>query len=114
MESITNPYPDMILDLPEIDTSLQGIRGWLLNNNTMSAVFFELEPIGKIPDHSHCAQWGMVLEGKMNLTINGETRLYTRGDRYYIPEGIIHSAEFLTRCYVIDYFADPNRYNIKS
>ncbi len=113
MEEIKNPYPEMILNLPEIDISLNGVRGWLLQNDSMSAVFFELEPIGKIPDHSHCAQWGMVLEGKMKLTIDGETKLYSRGDRYFVPEGVVHSAEFLTKCYVIDFFADPDRYDKK-
>lgn len=113
MEEIKNPYPEMILNLPEIDISLNGVRGWLLQNDLMSAVFFELEPIGKIPDHSHCAQWGMVLEGKMKLTIDGVSKLYSRGDRYFVPEGVVHSAEFLTKCYVIDFFADPDRYEKK-
>jgi len=108
-----NPYPEMIKNLPEIDIALDGVRGWLMRDVTISAVFFELEPIGKIPDHSHCAQWGMVLEGEMKLTINNETKIYRNGDRYLIPEGVIHSAEFLTKCYVIDFFADPNRYKKK-
>jgi len=113
MEEIKNPYPEMIMNMPEIEIPIDGIRGWLLKNDTISAVFFELEPIGKIPDHSHCDQWGMVLEGKMRFTIDGETKVYTRGDRYFIPEGIVHSAEFITKCYVLDFFADPNRYNEK-
>ncbi len=113
MKELQETYPEMIKSLPEIDIALDGVRGWLMQDGTISAVFFELEPIGKIPDHSHCAQWGMVLEGKMKFTIDGETKIYTRGDRYYIPEGIIHSAEFITKCYVIDFFADPNRYKKK-
>ena len=56
----------------------------------------------------------MVLAGKMKLTIDGETKTYTNGDRYLIPEGIVHSAEFITKCYVIDFFADPNRYKKKT
>ena len=108
-----NPYPEMIKNLPEIDIALDGVRGWLMRDDKISVVFFELEPIGKIPDHSHCAQWGMVLEGEMKLTINNETKIYRNGDRYLIPEGVIHSAEFLTKCYVIDFFADPNRYKKK-
>ena len=113
MEKMKNPYPEMIKNLPEIEIALDGVRGWLMQDDAISAVFFELEPIGKIPDHSHCTQWGMVLEGKMKLTIDGKTKTYTNGDRYLIPEGIIHSAEFITQCYVIDFFADPNRYKKK-
>jgi len=113
MKELQNPYPEMIKNLPEIEINLEGVRGWLMQDVSISAVFFELDPIGKVPDHSHCAQWGMVLEGKMKLTIDGETKIYTKGDRYFIPEGIIHSAEFITKCFVIDFFADPNRYKRK-
>ena len=113
MEEIKNPYPEMIMNMPEIEIPIDGIRGWLLKNDTVSAVFFELEPIGKIPDHSHCDQWGMVLEGKMRFTIEWETMFNTRGDLDFITEVIVHSAEFITKCYVLDFFADPNRYSEK-
>lgn len=113
MKSIKNPYPEMITNLPQADIPFEGVKGWIMQDENISAVFFELNPIGKVPDHSHCAQWGMVLEGKMKLTINGEISTYTKGDRYFIPEGIVHSAEFLTKCYVIDFFADPDRYKKK-
>jgi quercetin dioxygenase-like cupin family protein len=109
-----NPYPEMIMNLPEIDVNLSGVRGWLLRNEFLSAVFFKLDPIAKIPPHSHCAQWGMVLEGKMKLTIDGKTKLYTRGDRYFIPRDVVHSAEFVTQCFVVDYFEDPKRYHVKN
>jgi len=113
VNKIKNPYPEMILGLPQADIPFEGVKGWIMQDEKVSAVFFELDPIGKVPDHSHCAQWGMVLEGKMNLTIDGKTSTYMKGDRYFIPKGIIHSAEFLTKCYVIDFFADPDRYKKK-
>jgi len=49
----------------------------------------------------------------MKLTIGNDTKIYQKGDWYYIPEGIVHSAEFLTKVFVIDVFDDPNRYQIK-
>lgn len=108
------PYPEMIRDLPEIDISLEGVRGWLLQSEGKQAVFFDLEPIGEVPLHSHCAQWGIVLEGKMSLTIGEETKIYQKGDWYYIPEGVVHGATFLTRVQVIDVFDAPDRYKPKS
>ena len=107
------PYPSMIRNLPEIDIPIDGIRGWLLQSDGAQIVFFDIDPVGKMPDHSHCAQWGIMLSGKMKLTIGNDTKIYQRGDRYYIPEGIVHSAEFLTKVFVIDVFDDPNRYQIK-
>ena len=54
-----------------------------------------------------------MLDGKMKLTIGDETKIYQKGDWYYIPEGIAHSAEFLTKVFVIDVFDHSNRYQIK-
>ncbi len=107
------PYPDMIRNLPEIDIPIEGIRGWLLQNDSIQSVYFDIQPIGEIPPHSHCDQWGVVLEGEMRLTIDGETKTYRRGDRYFIPEGVVHSAIFLTHVHLIDYFNAPDRYGTK-
>jgi len=106
-------YPEMIRDLPEIDIPVDGVRGWLVQSEKRQVVLFEIEPIGKIPDHSHGDQWGIMLDGKMKLTIAGVTKIYENGDIYFIPSGVVHSAEFLTKVRVIDFFEDVNRYNIK-
>ena len=107
------PFPDMIRDLPEIEIALEGIRGWLLENDNKQVVFFDIAPVGILPPHSHCSQWGIVLEGKMRLTIGEETKLYEKGDWYFIPEGVVHSAEFLTQVHAIDVFDAPDRYQKK-
>ncbi|KKL85462.1 hypothetical protein LCGC14_1954490 [marine sediment metagenome] len=45
-----------------------------------------------VPEHSHEAQWGIILEGKIDLVIDGKLNTYSKGDRYFIPEGVKHSA----------------------
>jgi quercetin dioxygenase-like cupin family protein len=106
-------YPEMVRDLPEIDVPLEGVRGWLLQSKDKQVAFFDIEPVGKVPPHSHCAQWGFVVEGEMSLTIGEKTRIYRKGDWYFIPEGVVHSATFLTRVNAIDVFDDPERYKVK-
>ncbi|MCD6162860.1 MAG: cupin domain-containing protein [candidate division Zixibacteria bacterium] len=106
-------YPDMIRNLPEIDININGIRGWLLQDGKKQAVFFDIQPVGKVPPHTHCAQWGIMLEGEMSLTIGDDIKVYRKGDQYYIPEGVVHSANFLSRVNVIDVFDAPDRYNVK-
>ncbi len=108
------PYPEMIKSLPEIEIPIDGIRGWLLQSTNKQVVFFEIEPVGNMPDHSHCSQWGIVVDGEMELTINDQMKVYRKGDSYFIPAGVVHSANFPTKVMVIDVFDDPERYKIKS
>jgi quercetin dioxygenase-like cupin family protein len=107
------PYPDMIRGLPEIDIPIAGVRGWLLQGGATQIVFFDIEPVGAIPPHSHKAQWGVVLEGEMELTIDGETATRRKGDWYFIPAGVVHSATITKRIQVIDIFDEPARYQTK-
>ena len=52
----------------------------------------------------------MVFEGEMELTIGDETRTYRKGDHYFVPEGVLHSALFKTKTWLMDLFADRDRY----
>ncbi len=106
-------FPDMIRGLPEIDIAINGVRGWLLEDGSRQVVFFDIEPVGEVPPHSHCAQWGLMVEGEMTLTIGEETRVCRKGDWYFIPEGVVHSARFASRVNVIDIFDAPDRYRAK-
>jgi len=38
----------------------------------------DIDPIGEVPPHSHGAQWGVVVEGEMELTID----VFADVDRY--------------------------------
>ena len=108
------PYPEMIHSLPEIEIPIDGIRGWLLRSTDKQVVFFKIEPVGNMPDHSHCAQWGIVVDGEMELTIGDQTKIYRKGDSYFIPAGVVHSANFPTKVLVIDVFDSSDRYKTKS
>lgn len=107
------PFPEMIRGLPEVDMPFRGIKAWLLQGSEQQVVFFDIEAVGEVPPHSHCAQWGIMVEGEMSLTIDGKSKVYRKGEWYYIPEGKVHSATFLTRVNVIDVFDDPERYKAK-
>jgi quercetin dioxygenase-like cupin family protein len=113
---MTNPYPPIICDLPQADLppALEGARGWLLQGQSRQAVFFELPPGTTVPEHAHGAQWGVVLEGELELTVAGHARSLRRGDRYEIPAGAPHSAVCPKGALVLDLFADPARYRPRS
>ena len=104
------PFPEMIRSLPEIDIPIEGVRGWLLQGPEQQLVFFDLETIAEVPLHTHGEQWGVLIAGEMELTIANKTRIYHSGEWYHIPADTPHSAKFLKRCFVIDFFADKQRY----
>ena len=107
-------FPSCITSLPEVDAGFNGVRGWVAQGNTTQIVFFDIEAAGNVPPHAHGEQWGIVVDGELEFTIDGVTRVYRKGDSYHIPAGVVHSARFPTPCRVIDFFPDPDRHKIKA
>jgi quercetin dioxygenase-like cupin family protein len=108
-------YPEVITCLPEAEIPFEGVKAWILQADTRQLVFFEFEAYANVPDHSHTyPQWGIVIDGKMELTISGKPRICKRGTEYVIPAGARHRARFLSRTRVIDFFSEKNRYKPKT
>jgi quercetin dioxygenase-like cupin family protein len=110
MKTDNKSFPGLITNLPRADIPIEGVRAWISQGSDHQVVFLDIEPIGAIPPHSHGEQWGIVVEGEMELTIGGETRRYGPGDSYHVPAGVEHSARFLSHFRAIDVFADRRRY----
>jgi quercetin dioxygenase-like cupin family protein len=106
-------YPEMIERLPDIDIPNPGVRGKLFQGEGMQAVFFSVETTGEIAPHQHQAQWGVVLEGEMLMTVDGVIHKYGRGDSYFIPAGVTHSIRILSPLKALDFFDEPARYRPK-
>ena len=66
-------YPEMIERLPDIDIPNPGVRGKLFQGEGLQAVFFSVETPAEIAPHQHQAQWGVVLEGELLMTVDGVT-----------------------------------------
>jgi quercetin dioxygenase-like cupin family protein len=108
-------YSEVITRLPEADIPFKGVKAWILQGEKHQLIFFEMEPYAVVPEHSHdYAQWGMVIEGKMELTINGKVRICEKGDEYVIPVQAKHYAKFQRKSRVMDFFSEKNRYRAKS
>jgi len=109
-----SPFPKAITTLPQAAIAFTGVKGWLSQAKDHQLVFMDIAPIGEVAPHAHGAQWGIIVDGEMELTSGGKKQIYRKGDRYFIPKGVVHSARFTTRTFVIDFFADKSRYKAKT
>jgi quercetin dioxygenase-like cupin family protein len=110
---MTEIFPEPIRSLPEADIPLEGIKAYLSQSESHQIVFMEFSKDVELPEHSHAAQVGIVLEGKIDLAIGGDRQTYAKGDRYYIPEGVKHSGKIYAGYADITFFNEPNRYQAK-
>ena len=108
--------PEIITRLPEIELPLPAskVRTSLLQSDNGQIVFFEIFENIDLPEHSHKGQWGTVIEGQVDLTVNGETKTYRPGGSYFIPAGAIHSASIAAGTKLIEFFEEPDRYAQKT
>ena len=86
---------------------LPGIRARTFWGERMLLSLVDLAARATIPPHSHPhEQVGIVMQGEMELTIAGETRLVRVGDVYVIPGGVEHSVRMgEAPCQVAETFA---------
>jgi len=77
------------------------------------AVFFSVHEDIELPPHSHKAQWGTVLAGRLDLTVDGTTTTYHPGDSYFIPSGVTHAVRVAAGSRLLDVFEEPDRYPLK-
>jgi len=109
---ITMNYPEIISKLPKINVPINGVKGYLLQGRDHQLVFFDFAESSTIPPHSHGAQWGIVVDGEIRLTISGAEKTYRKGDSYFIPAGTEHSGFTSAGFKAIDFFDQPNRYRV--
>ena len=106
-------FPKPIINLPEADIPIEGIKAYLSQSDTHQIIFMEFKKDVDLSEHSHAAQIGIVLEGQIDLTIDGKKKTYTKGDRYYIPDGVLHSGKIYAGYADITFFDESDRYSMK-
>jgi quercetin dioxygenase-like cupin family protein len=110
---MTEIFPEVVRKLPEADISIPGLTAFLSQDKNHQIVFMHFSEDAEVAPHSHGAQWGIVLEGKIALAIEGNERTYTKGDRFYILKGEVHSAKISAGYASMEFFEDKDRYKIK-
>lgn len=110
------PYPDFIQSFHSIDVPFPEdvVQTAVVKSEQGLVAFFTFFKDMELPPHSHGAQWGTVVEGEIEFTIDGETKVYRPGDSYSIPAGVIHGAQIKAGTRVIDVFEEADRYPLKT
>ncbi|MCM0755030.1 cupin domain-containing protein [Desulfovibrio aminophilus] len=105
--------PPLLTGLPMIDLPMEGIEGHLLQSDNVQGVFFRAKAGVFFPEHRHEVQWGVILEGEFEITIDGMTTRYGKGDTYFIPEGVLHSGRYRTDALSFDVFGGRDKFRKK-
>ena len=103
-------FPKPIRNLPEADIPIDGITAYLSQSDTHQILFMHFDNDVDLPEHTHAAQYGIVLEGKIELVIGSKKQCFSKGDRYFIPEGIKHSGKISAGYADVTFFNETNRY----
>ena len=111
---MTSIFPDPIQNLPVADVPLDGVTAYLSQGENHQMVFMEFDVDSCAAEHSHDeSQWTIVLEGRNDMTIEGVTRTYTKGDRFFIGKGVLHSAKVYKGYADLTFFNQKDRYAAK-
>jgi quercetin dioxygenase-like cupin family protein len=106
-------FPNLVTDLPHADIPLDGLTSYLLQCAEHQVIFMSFEKEADVSEHRHAAQWGVVLDGRIELTIDGKGRVYEKGDTYFIPENTPHSARIGAGYKDLTLFGQRDRYRVQ-
>ncbi len=84
---------------------LPGFVGKFVHTDQMTVAHWEIKAGSILPLHDHPhEQIVNMIEGELEMTIEGVTRIMTAGQTYAIPGNVPHEGKALTDCKVIDVF----------
>lgn len=106
-------FPKPILDLPKADIPIDGLKAYLAQGEHFQILYMKFDKDVIIDEHAHESQWGVILEGQIDLNIDNKELVFRKGDRYFIPKGVKHSAKIYKGYADITYFNQKDRYKKK-
>lgn len=98
----------------EADIPIEGAKAYLSQTEDHQLLFMQFDEDVELAEHTHEAQVGFVLNGRIKLIIEGVEKEYSKGDIYYIPENVKHSGKIHRGYADITFFAEPQRYSSRN
>jgi|SRR5215469_7791361 len=83
-----------------------GITGYYAHGDKHTFGFVDIKKGSVVPEHHHMQeQITYIIEGQLDMVIDGKLCTLTAGMYHIIPSNISHSAVAMTDCKVIDTFS---------
>lgn len=105
-----------VIHLSNIDSKeiLPGFRAKFVHTDNITLSYWDVDKGAVLPLHKHIhEQVTQVEEGEFELTIAGETKIYTKGMVAVIPSMVEHGGVALSDCKLSDIFS-PVREDYKA
>ena len=100
-------FHNIIKKIPSRDYGIDGLEVHVDHTSTGTVYFVSAEKEVAFPEHSHAAQWTIVVTGSCTFNANGETKVYNAGETYFIPAGLKHQITLHAGYSEVDYVDDP-------
>lgn len=92
----------------------EGVTAQVVHTANLSIAHVVLLKDSVVPQHTHHQEQIVnVIDGELELTVNGEVTVLTRGKALVLQPMVPHSARAITQVYVIDVF-HPAREDFKA
>ena len=83
-----------------------GLRARLIHTDRQTHSWVEVDAGASFPEHQHPhEQIVSVIEGELELVVDGTTHRLTAGSVFVIPSEVRHSGRGVTACRVLDVFS---------
>jgi quercetin dioxygenase-like cupin family protein len=84
---------------------IPGYHGKFVHTENMTLAYWNIAAGAPLPEHAHPHEQVVnVIEGIMELTVEGEVHELKEGSVMVIPGGVPHAGKAVTTCRVIDVF----------
>ena len=101
--------PEFLGRVPLVETGIDGVTARAIRG-AMLCMLFEFSKDVHVPEHSHGAQFGVVVAGSLRVRKGAVVSQFRGGDSYLVKSGELHEAWIKQGTVLIEFFEDVDRY----